>query len=171
MLPATIETYSGQKKDAVTPKNPRSQYGSDAFNKAHDDLAQLTRSATRVAVDFLTLGSNGFVDPVANITHATLWGRDGSLKPTVERTGAGLYTVQWPTTFNDGLDPATPETLALIIPTGILAYSATVADDVGAFFLTVSANQVTIKVESPIGTLADVGNSSAVAFRVALALI
>jgi hypothetical protein len=88
----------------------------------------------------------------------------------VERTASGLYTVQWATTYNDGLNPPVAETVALVIPVGINAYSSDVLDVVDAKFLTVSSNAVTIKVLVS-GALGDVGNNSGLVFNIALCVI
>ena len=169
MLPAVLNTYGGQKVNATPVKNNQAQYGAGNFNRAHEDLAQATRTVPRVAVLFPTLTGDGFVPP-ASVQHRNVWGIGTPTKPTVERTASGLYTVQWATSYNDGLNPPVPETVALLIPIGIEAFSPDVLDVVDSKYLTVGANSVTIKVLVS-GALGDVGNNSAVVFNVALTLI
>lgn len=169
MLPATIDTYGGQKVDATPVKNISAQEAAADRNRKTEDQAQLTRTAIRVGVLFPTLTSNGFVPP-ANVQHRNVWGTGTGTKPTVQRTASGLYTVQWATSHNDGLNPPVSETVALLLPVGIDAFSSDVLDVVDAKYLTVGANSVTIKVLVS-GALGDVGNNSAAVFNVALSLI
>lgn len=169
MLPADIDSYGGQKVNARPIKNLPAQRDAAKHNLTTEDSAQMTRTAIRVAVLFPTLTSDGFVPP-ASVQHRNVWGIGTSTRPTVERTVSGLYTVQWATSFNDGLSPPTPETVSLIIPVSIQAFSLDVLDVVDAKILTVGSNSVTMKVLVS-GALGDVGNNSGNPFNVALCVI
>ena len=100
----------------------------------------------------------------------SLWGTGTPEKPTVTRTGTGLYTIQWAATYTDGLASPTTETVGFVIPVSILATSTDVLDIIDARILTMGANVVTIGTYAS-GALADLGNSSAAVFSVSLVVM
>jgi hypothetical protein len=169
MLPKTLDSYGGERVEAKAVSNPLSQYPSDDFNRAHEDLAQATRTITRVAVLFPTSGAAPADIPAGSVQHRNVWGTGSSTKPTVTKTATGLYTVTWAASYADALGFV--EAVALAFPVTCEAFTSDSADDVDARILTIGSNSLTLKVESPRGTLADLGDNSAGAISVSVTAI
>lgn len=158
---ATIDTYGGEKDDAGPLQNARTQVSADSWNRLAEDVAHLTRTAPKAIVRFPT----GAGTPVApgDIATRSQWGSSNGEKPTITRTGAGLYTLTWGATYTDALG----ETEAVdFFDAHVTARTSDGSDDLDARVLTVAANVITLQVESPRGTPADAGDSSAAAINV-----
>jgi len=96
----TIASYGGPYVDLTVVTTPTGEISSTFDNKALDDCAAMTNTATRSWCEFLT---NASTNPAAaDTSHSSLWGTGSTGKPVVTRTGAGLYRVTFPTTYLDG---------------------------------------------------------------------
>lgn len=169
MLPKTINNYGGLKVNALPFSNPTSQYGAEDWIRAHEDVAQVTRTITRAAVSFITVTSG---DPVpANTLHRSVWGSGAAQKPVVTRTGVGVYVVTYTSSFDDGTGlPDAVETLAFAFPPMATVLSSADADDVIARAVSFTANTFTLVVQAA-GVPADVGDMSTAALTVFATII
>jgi hypothetical protein len=109
MQPRDLAAYGGAYSDARPQSDPLTQVASDSINLLMEDTAQLTRVPIRVMAMFTT---NNVTDPAVIDYGRTQWGTGVSYKPTVTRTGVGLFTVTFSATYTDGLDET--ESLALV---------------------------------------------------------
>lgn len=151
----TIGNYGGPYSDAMAKENDETDMDADQGNRLLEDGAQMTRTSVKIQASFASTatGAPTTVTPTAD----TQWGSGSGTLPTIDKTATGRYTVTFDTEYADGLE--VDETLALKRPL-CQAWSADVLDDVYAQVLSIAANVVTLKVESPRGTLADVGDNS-----------
>lgn len=170
MLVKDLDDYGGAKVNVKPVSNPTSQYGAAKWMRAHEDLAQCTRTIIRGAVSFVTVTSG---DPLpANTSHRSVWGIGATQKPVVTRTSTGLYVVTYAASFDDGTGlPDAIETVAFAFPPLPTVMSSDTADDVFARPVAFTSNTFTLAVESPKGTLADVGDSSAAQLTVFAGII
>lgn len=158
MLPKTIESYGGIHVDTGPLSDPKAQVAASLYDRKCEDVAQMTRTSPKAIVWFYTTAvAAPVVYAAANVNHASQWGSGSTTKPTVTKTGVGLYTVDYAASFTDGLGEA--ETVNFRVGK-VTTVSADATDDHDAKPLTVSGHTATIKVESPRMTLADVGDSS-----------
>jgi hypothetical protein len=110
MIPRDLAAYGGPYQDARPVSDPLTQVASELLNLELNDVAQLTRTPTKVRAMFVTDGTNS---PSVVAYGHTLWGTGNTYKPTVARTGVGIFTVTFETSYDDGLDE-TEETLSLV---------------------------------------------------------
>lgn len=158
MLPSTIGTFGGPKENAEPVENPRTQIGEEEYNKLLEAVAQLTRTPIRALVLFTTTAVGHPVTYASTaVTVRSLWGNGDAYKPTVTKTAAGLYTVQFLADYADALGVS--ETLGFV---DAFTFSRTtdVTDDPHAKVLTVTANSATIAIEEPRTNLADTASSA-----------
>lgn len=170
MLPKDLDDYGGQKVDAKPLTNPRSQYGAEKWMRAHEDVAQMTRTITRGVVSFITVNSG---DPLPSGTlHRSLWGIGSPQKPVVTRTSQGLYVVTYASSFDDGLGlDDSVENVAFAFPPWCAVMSSDNADDIYVRPFAFTSNAFSLQVESPKGTLADFGDNGAAALTVMAGII
>lgn len=163
MEPRTIGNYGGPKVDGLPVSNPETQVAASEMNRYMEDLAQATRTVLRACVSFPTnAGAAPLTVPAGDVDHKSVWGSGAGQKPTVQKTGVGLYTITYATSFTDALSVA--ESVAFFAG-HVSCMSSDSADILTARTLTVAANVVTIGVYAS-GALADVGNSSGAVFPV-----
>lgn len=145
MLVKVLDDYSGAKVDAKPLSNPTAQYGADAWNRAHEDLAQATRTITRAIVSFIT---DPATDPnPANTQHRSVWGTSAVQKPVVTRTGVGLYLATYATSFDDGLGlPDSIESVAFAFPP-LLSLVVASGEDMRVFPTGFTANTFSMAVK------------------------
>lgn len=164
MLVKDLEAYSGQKTDVKPPSDLTTQYGANAWNRAHEDLAQTTRTISRAITSFLTVTS-GDPDPL-NTTHRSVWGVSATEKPVWTRLSTGLYLATYGTSFDDGLGlPDSIESVAFAFPPKVWVMSADADDDIRARPVSFTSNTFTIGVYAA-GVLADIGDNSTNPFTV-----
>ncbi len=150
MLPATIDGYGGPYQDAEVVANPLTQISADNDNRALEDCAQMTNTADRACVRFVPVGSGN--PTVAE--HRTVWGNGALQEPVITRTGVGLYTLTFATTYTDALSYV--ETVGLTMGTAVLG-----GDTVGmAMVDTIVANVVTVRLFNGSNAASDLGSSS-----------
>lgn len=170
MIPSTLGTYGGPHVDAKAVSNESSQLPANRFDRLAEDTAQTTRTITRVVALFPTTNVAAPTSVVpATVQHRNLWGIGSSQKPAVAKTATGRYTITWATSFLDGLN--FDETLALAFPQAPHGFTSDPLDDIHVRVLTLSSNVMTIVVQSPRGTDADLGDNSAVAISVTVGAI
>ena len=166
MLVKVIANYTGPKVNAKPVANPTSQYGARDWNRAHEDLAQATRTIGRAIVSFVTVAAG---DPLpANTSHRSVWGLSATEKPIATRTSAGLYLVTYATSFDDGLGlPDSVESVAFAFPPNVRVMTSTgvTTDDLFARPTGFTANTFSVAVYAA-GVLADVGDVSAAALTI-----
>jgi hypothetical protein len=154
MDPKTIGSYGGPKIDALPVSNPETQVAASEMNRYMEDMAQATRTVLRAAAAFTTdAGAAPLTIPPGSITNRSVWGSGPAQKPVITKTGVGLYTLTYPSTFTDSL--GTVETVAFF-GGHVSCMSADSSDILTARTLTVAANVVTIGVYLA-GVLADAG--------------
>lgn len=88
--------------DAQPVEDPSTELSSDYYEVLAEDVAQMTRTATRAIVVFTTSAAS----PATVVRVQTCWGDSLSYAPVVTRTGVGLYTLTFPASFLDGLNVA-----------------------------------------------------------------
>jgi hypothetical protein len=109
MIPRDLAAYGGPYQDARPVSDPLTQMASELVNLNLDDTAQLTRTPLRVRAMFTT--DNTTSPSVVTYGH-TLWGTGNTYKPTIARTGVGLFTVTFAASYTDGLGET--ESLSLV---------------------------------------------------------
>lgn len=136
MLATTIESYGGPYVDEEILENPESQLSADYGNRFMEDVAQLTRTGWRAICQFQTVT----VGNPSSVIVFSVWGSGVAQRPTVSRSGAGLYQLTWPTSFNDGLGATETVNFQL----GDVAVQMNTNDDDGGKIKTIAGNVVTI---------------------------
>lgn len=149
--------YGGPFHDARPVKNPKTQLSAAMGGKLIETVCQSTFTSPRTTGTFTCTTTTGAVDP-ENVAHESHWGSDPGTEPAIEQTATGLYTMTFPASFTNGLGES--ETISLSRVMWIGARTGDAGDNLYAEVLTFTGNVVTLKVESPKGTLADQGNSS-----------
>jgi len=95
----TITTYGGVFADyGVSVVDPTTDQSADDFNKMSASVAMMTNTAIRAWAIFTTAATTG---AMALQSHGAVWGT--SVAPTLARSGAGVFTVTWPSTVDDEL--------------------------------------------------------------------
>jgi hypothetical protein len=144
LIPKTLANYGGRYFNVGPVANPQGYVSEAKMNRFLEDVAQMTRTATRAQVHFIP----GATDPDV-LWHWTIWGSSPSEAPTIDRTGTGLYTVTYPTSLIDALDEEETLSFASVMPTIISANADRAI--VSGF----TANSVSLKVRNAANALND----------------
>lgn len=96
-----LNSYGGVKSNYAPVEDPTVDESADHRNLYAANVAAMTQTAPRAICRFVGHGTTP-TDPASNV-HFAVWGNGLSVKPTVARTGAGVYTITWPTTITDAL--------------------------------------------------------------------
>lgn len=164
MLAKTISDYGGVHVDADTVNNPQSQIAAGTFDRLAEDAAQMTISSDRAKVYFDTSAvAAPFNYAASAVTHKSQWGSGSAQQPTVRKLATGRYRITYATSFTDALSVVEN---VVFTGAGITVGSSNTTDDIYARHTTIASNVVELVVESPKGTLADVGNVSAAVLSV-----
>ncbi len=91
--------YQAAIEDATTDR------GAANANKAYNDCAMMTRTATRAWARFTGDAATPVLIAQPN-GHNAMWGSSGGVAPTLARTALGIYTITWPTSVTDQLGVA-----------------------------------------------------------------
>lgn len=153
----TIANYGGPFADRKLVRDPSTQMGSEKGNRLLEDVAQMTRTTPRAMVAFQLATSGSSIDP-ANVTHTTVWGSGSTPKPTVTRSGAGEYTVTWPSSLDDEL--GVTESVVFTYACG--QPNVRGSTDGRARISAIVSNVVTVKVYDTSNVLSDLGGSATV---------
>ena len=101
MQAKTIGQYGGPFRDKLAVANPETEQSAAVANRALEDTAQMTRTATRAMVKWNTsAGANG---EQTVIDSCSVWGEGSAYAPTVAKTGTGTYTITYDTEYPDAL--------------------------------------------------------------------
>lgn len=164
MEPRDITNYGGIRVDAKPQQNPESEVAASDWNRATEDLSQLTRPPYKGMVWFDShtwAGAHTYA--AADVNCRSQWGTGDAQKPTVQQTAQGRYTLTWSASYADGL--GTSESLSLVVAR-VTCYSSDAAD---TFYdcrpLTITSNAITIVTKAG-GAAADVGDNSTANFRI-----
>lgn len=169
MDPITIANLGGPYVDAVPADNPETDLDADNGNLALEIVAQTSQTVERARCMFLTtVVAAPTTVAAANVTNRSNWGSGTAQKPAVTKTAVGRYTLTFAATYPNGLGDA--ETVAFTLP-WCQAWGADPVDNLHARVLSVASNVIMVMIQSPLGTDADVGNSSGNPFNVSLGLL
>ncbi len=105
-LPDTdsFDTLGGELSNYAPVEDPTTDLDADADNKTRLDVAGMTETCARAWCCFVGNAATP-TDPASNV-HGAVWGSTAPVKPTVTRTGAGVYTITWPASVTDELSAA-----------------------------------------------------------------
>lgn len=92
----SLATYGGAKQNYSQVENPLTDMDALQWNIAATSMAAATHTVTRGWVRFTTSAT-----VPALIAHDAVWGNGSSVTPVVARTGAGVFTLTFPTTVTD----------------------------------------------------------------------
>ncbi len=140
--PRTLSSYGGPYDDALPVEDATTEQSAAYGNRMLDDLAQLTRAASKGWVLFpLSTGGAGTI-AAGSVTARSQWGTGSSEKPVVAKTATGSYTITYAASYVDGTGAS--EAVALVAAVGAVQSTATF----GRVQCTVSGAVVTIKVQN-----------------------
>lgn len=97
MLPDVTapETYGLPKTDYDTVVDPTKELAAAEYEAMAVDVAGLTHAACK-AWAYITGGASPVVSD-----HGAVWGDTEAVKPTVSRSGAGIFVVTWAASYYD----------------------------------------------------------------------
>jgi hypothetical protein len=150
MLDADLATYGCPKGNSLPVDNPQLQADATEYNRLAEHVAQLTRTAWRAVISFQTILA-GAPQTGAVVEHRTLWGSGVTQEPAIAKTGTGVYTLTFSTTYLDGLGEQ--ETVGLLFADATSG-EATYSDPRAKV---TSANVVTVRVWDAGGSPTDGG--------------
>ena len=117
-----IDSYGGEKSDYAPIEDPTTDTSADEFNALKCSVAMGSRTAVRAWVRFTTHATTPGL-----VAHDAVWGNSVAVQPTIARSGAGVFTVTWPTTVDDELGESHSLNLqaALVTVNGSTCYFST----------------------------------------------
>lgn len=162
MISKTLESYGGQYADQHPVGNPGTEMAASYMNALLNDTAQLTRTGWRAIVSFApTATAATYTYSASAVTCESMWGNTASFKPTVVKTGTGLYTVTFATSYSDELSE--DETLAFVFAIPSIRGSTLAPPPV---ITSLSANACALTVINSSFAAADLtSNTVTIAFR------
>lgn len=102
MLIRSLDDYGGPIANYAPVKDPTTDEDCKFRNRYACDLAMLTHTGAVALVSFVGVNGGNPTDPTGFV-HDARWGSSNPVKPTVVRTGEGVWTVTYASTFNDEL--------------------------------------------------------------------
>lgn len=93
-----ITTYGGIKTSLAPPTDPRTDRSAEECTIAYADIAAMTHTVRRCWARVTTAASTG---AMVLVDHNAVWGTGTA--PTLSRSSAGVFDIQWPTTVSDAL--------------------------------------------------------------------
>lgn len=157
----SVDDYGGIRVDKSVVTNPTTQLSANQFDRLIEDVAQMTRTASKVDVRFNTTATAGPV-AVTVIAGQSQWGTGSGQYPTITKTATGVYSVAWPTSYADALVGTSADAVS---ETEVLALEyarGDVMSNLDAIVrCTASANVVTAYVRTG-GALSDLGGGVAI---------
>lgn len=108
MKKALISTYGGPFQDQEPIEDPTTQVASNQYNRALEDLAQLTRPTNLAWIKFSTSSGVQFPESVTVSDGTSVWGDSAGHHPVIEKTAVGTYTITYPATKTDSLGESEP---------------------------------------------------------------
>jgi hypothetical protein len=105
-LPAvdSLATYGGALENYSPVVDPTTDEDATSRNKYAANVAMATHTLVRAIRSFVGVNGANPTDPVSGFVHDAVWGSTPDVKPTVARTGEGVWTVTWPEEVDDELD-------------------------------------------------------------------
>lgn len=104
MNPHTIASLGGPYQNEEAVVDPTSEVDAAFHNRTLEDVAQCGRAVGFSWYSFTTTATAAPVTLAANtVAVSGLFGSGNAQKPTVAKTATGVYTLTWPTTFDDAL--------------------------------------------------------------------
>ena len=159
-----LEDYGAPYQDQEPVQNPQVQISAGFDNRALEDQVHMTRTSDRAKVQFATSATAAPFDYLAAaVNHHSHWGSGDAQKPTVRKLAVGLYRITYASALSDALGVSEPVSF---FDGAVTVRSADTVDNIAARVTTVASNVVELQVESPPGTLADVGDNSAAVLTV-----
>lgn len=102
MLAKTLGDYGAPFENLEAVVDPNTEQSAEQGNLLMEDSAQLTQTPCKAIIQFKTTSTAGPVS--ASVTAARLlWGQGVSYYPTVTKNTTGNYSVQFSSTYTDGL--------------------------------------------------------------------
>jgi hypothetical protein len=101
-LPRTLSTYGGEFTDAYPVEDPNTTQAAAYYNRHAEDTAEMSRTTTKVRVQFQTTTDAAPVAVTALAGRCHAGAGSGNL-PTIEKTATGTYEITYPTTWTDSL--------------------------------------------------------------------
>jgi hypothetical protein len=157
MTPSELADYGAPYNDEGPVDNPETQMSSAYGNKMCEHLSQLTRPAFRAVTMFDCVANAAtYVIPEVDVTVRSLWGIGTAYKPTVTKTATGRYTIEFASSYADGLGVS--ENVAFI-DGFVKVRTTTETDTPTAKLLTLNSTTATIAVYDA-GSLDDIAAST-----------
>ena len=167
MLPRTIANYGGapQNEEAIT--DPTSEWDAPFAGRLFEDTAQATRSIGFTWFSFVTTLTAATVTVAAgNVAVAGLFGSGTPQKPTVSKTGTGVYVLTWATEFEDalanvvGMESVTEtQSVVFTFSSGLNVMGATNGT---ARVTALASNVVTVEVYDTSNAASDLGGTATI---------
>lgn len=99
---SSIDNYGGPKANYAPVTDPTTDEDAADRNRYVCDVAMMSHSAPRGFVRFVAVDGAAPTDPASNV-HDAMWGSSVSVKPVIERSSEGVWTITLPTTVDDEL--------------------------------------------------------------------
>lgn len=97
-----LAALGGTFQNYASVEDPNTDCDAAFFNKNNANNAAMTQTLPRAICTFVGNATTP-TDPPSGFVHAAVWGASAPVKPTPARTGAGVYTLTFPTTVTDEL--------------------------------------------------------------------
>jgi hypothetical protein len=157
----TVADYGGPYRDQLVVSDPTAELAADKANRLMEDVAQMTRTSTKVDVTFLTTTTSGPV-AVTPVAGQTQWGTGAFYYPSVNKSATGTYALTFASSVDDalvgGISDAISETENVVFD---FATAVVMANSDAVCRCTVASNVITVYVRVG-GALSDLGGSVAV---------
>lgn len=112
----SVEDYGGLKVNVQDPEYPEGEESAEEANRKAVDLATFSSTSPFACCMFTPSSASApaTLSP-AVVTIRSHAGNGSSARPVVTKTGTGLYTVTWPSTYADAMVPAVTEDITIRI--------------------------------------------------------
>jgi hypothetical protein len=100
---SSLATFGGTMTNYSAVVDPTTDEDAKYRNRYACDVAMMGHTSVRAICRFLAVNGSDPTDSTIGFVHDALWGSLVAVKPTVARTGEGVWTVTWPSTVDDEL--------------------------------------------------------------------
>lgn len=160
MTPGDIDRYGGKFDDKKPVKDPTTEQSAAYANRLHEDVVQLTQAPFKAVFTFTTETTAApQTIPAGSVFVRSQAGTGSAAKPVVTKTGTGLYTATFATTFTDAL--LVVETLAFFEVSGAVQSASLIGHVQGS----AAANIISIIVTDLAGTPTDLTDGTTISIR------
>lgn len=112
----SVESYGGLKVNLLDPEVPESEEDAEEANRKAVDLAQFSRTSAFAVCAFTPSSASAPATLLSStVTIRSHMGTGSTAKPVVTKTGTGLYTVTWPSSFDDEMNPPVTENIVIAL--------------------------------------------------------